>query len=712
MGKLIAAGIAALTLLAAPSASAAVSDVFGGDVSCAVQGDGTRFCGGSMTTTKTWDGVPIDVNVALPKEPSSGPDGNYPLVMLFHGYGGSKLGQSAMQRWVDKGYAAFSMSDRGFGDSCGSPASRLADPAGCATGYIRLLDTRYEVRDAQLFAGKLVDQGLVDPVRIGATGPSYGGGMSLALAALKNRTMMPDGSLVPWTSPGGTPLELAAAAPDIPWSDLGYALAPNGGTLDYVADSPYRGTTGVLKQSFVTGLYALGLATGYYATPGSDPDADVTGWFTRLNAGEPYAVNDILEEVTTHHSSYYIDHSIPPAPVLLTNGWTDDLFPVDEGVRFYNRTRQEYPDEPISLYFSDHGHQRGQNKAADSDAIEQAQYDWLDHYVLGSGPEPDLGVRALTQTCPGSAPSAGPLKAKSWAKLARGEVVFADESTKRVASSVSDPAGGAFDPVTGPGACATAPGDDIDGAATYRLPEAPDGGYTLLGSPTVIAEIKSSSENNQLAARLVDVGPGGEETLVARGLLRPPSESRFVEAVFQLHGNGWKFEAGHVPKLELLPADAPYGRPSNGQGEVSVSNLELRLPVHDKPGTGGVVTQRQKPVVPDGLKLSRDFKSLKRPNARVSGKTLMATGRKVKMKIVCPVAFVSCTGTTKLKGRGVSAKARFRTTQRHNRKVVKAKLSGKAIRALRRHPVKVTATTRTAEGVVPTRQRVRVKLAG
>ena len=712
MGKVIAATVAALTLFAAPNASAAVSDVFGGDVSCTVQGDGTRFCGGSMTTTKTWDGVPIDVNVALPKEPASGPDGNYPLIMLFHGYGGSKLGQSAMKRWVDKGYAAFSMSDRGFGDSCGSPASRLADPAGCASGYIRLLDTRYEVRDAQLFAGKLVDQGLVNPTRIGATGPSYGGGMSLALAALKNRTMMPDGSLVPWTSPDGTPLELAAAAPDIPWSDLGYALTPNGGTLDYVADSPYAGEPGVMKQSFVTGLYALGLATGQYAMPGVDPEADVTTWFARLNAGEPYAVDDIIDEVTAHHSSYYIDHSVAPAPVLLTNGWTDDLFPIDEGVRFYNRTRQEYPDEPISLYFSDHGHQRGQNKDADSDAIQQAQYDWLDHFVLGTGPEPDLGVRALTQTCPGSAPSAGPFKASSWAKLARGEVVFADDSTKKIASSVSDPAGGAFDPITGGGACASAPGDDIGGAATYRLPAAPESGYTLLGSPTVIAEVNSTNPNNQLAARLVDVGPDGQETLVARGLLRPGDASRFVEVVFQLHGNAWRFESGHVPKLELLPADSPYGRPSNGQSEISVSDLELRLPVHDKPGTGGVVTQRRKPVVPDDRQLARDFKELKRPNARISGKTLKAKGRKVKMKVVCPVAFVSCTGTTKLKGRAFSAKARFRTTQRRNRRTVKAKLSGKALQALRRHPVKVTATTRTDEGVTPTRQRVRVKLAG
>ena len=52
----------------------------------------------------------------------------------------------------------------------------MADPSGCAKGYIRLIDERYEVRDAQLFAGELADQGVVKSHRIGAIGGSYGGG--------------------------------------------------------------------------------------------------------------------------------------------------------------------------------------------------------------------------------------------------------------------------------------------------------------------------------------------------------------------------------------------------------------------------------------------------------------------------------------------------------------------------------------------------------
>ena len=45
--------------------------------------------------------------------------------MIFHGYGGGKFGLGDMQHWVDQGYATFSMSDRGFHESCGTP--RLGD---------------------------------------------------------------------------------------------------------------------------------------------------------------------------------------------------------------------------------------------------------------------------------------------------------------------------------------------------------------------------------------------------------------------------------------------------------------------------------------------------------------------------------------------------------------------------------------------------------
>jgi hypothetical protein len=85
----------------------------------------------------------------------------------------------------------------------------------------------------------------------------------------------------------------------------------------------------------------------------ADPDADITGWKTRLDAGEPYdgdpLLQDIVDEVTTHHSAYYIDDSIPPAPLFIYNAFTDDLFPATEALRFYNETRAKYPSAEITL---------------------------------------------------------------------------------------------------------------------------------------------------------------------------------------------------------------------------------------------------------------------------------------------------------------------------------------------------------------------------
>jgi predicted acyl esterase len=600
-------GAVAATLLVAlvlvPSARAEFPTLYGGDISCAEQpsNGNVRLCGGE---TVTWDGVTqIDVNVVLPPEPAAG-DGPYPLIGVFHGWGGSKLGleDQRIQGWAESGYAVFSMSDRGWGDSCGGSDLDRLTPA-CAAGYNHLMDSRYEVRDAQHLIAVLADEGVAQPQKIGATGVSYGGGMSMALAALRNRTMLPDGSLVPWESPGGTAMELAAAVPQWPWSDLAYSLMPNGSTLDYVADSPYRGPSGtapigVEKSSYVTGLYGLGLASSNYAPPGVDPDADLTTWYGLINAGEPYdsnpLANSIVEEIATHHSSYYIDHSQPPAPLLIQSGWNDDLFPVDEAVRFYNRTRAQYPGDPISLFLMDDGHDRSQNKVADEALFRERANAWFDHYLKGTGSPPSSSAEALTTTCPEGSPSEGSYKAASWHELSPGEIRFGNAAAQTVLPTAGDPTiGTTFDPIAGKDPCLTASGADQTGTANYRL-AVPAPGFTLLGSPTVIADLAVTNADSSLAARLLDVFPDGKERLVARGLLRPGSGGKDV--VFQLHPQGYRFAAGDTVKLELLPTDAPYARPSNLQTPITVSNLELRLPVLEQPGSlGGLV---QTPAAP------------------------------------------------------------------------------------------------------------------
>jgi predicted acyl esterase len=634
---------AALLLLAPAGAQAEIGSVFGGDVACAAQPDGARFCGSTAprSTTRTFDGTPIDVNVAFPP----GSDGPFPLVMLFHGYGGSKLGFSEMREWLDAGYATFSMTDRGFHESCGSAEARLADPAGCAQGYIRLMDTRYEVRDAQYLAGRLVDEGRVQPTGLGATGGSYGGGLSMALAALRDRTMMPDGSLAPWTSPGGIPMSLAAATPNIPWTDLAYSLTPNGSTLDYVADAPYRGRIGVEKQSLILGLYVLGCSANFCAPKGADPSADLTGWKALLDQGEPYDGNSsaqaIIDEITSHHSSYYIDASEPPAPLLISSGFTDDLFPVDEALRFYNRTTTRFSssEAPISLFFGDFGHPRAQNKADVTGLLARLDRAWMDYYLKGQGSPPYLGVQAMTLTCPGSAPSGGPYAAKSWARLAPGEVRFSARGRRTIQPALPSD-GSAFDPI-GANACSTSSAANPQGAE-YLLPKAPREGFTLMGSPTVIADLQETDANSQVAARLLDLAPDGTQTLVARGLWRPQVGPKPLRQVLQLHADGYRFEPGHVAKLELLSSDPYYGRPSNDQQPIRVSNLELRLPVLERPGTErGFVKAPAPKVVPKGYRLAAGVRGLGRAGARAAGRARGRGGR-LHRAVRCPKAWRRC----------------------------------------------------------------------
>lgn len=604
--------------LTAGSAYARVDSVFGGRVACTASGT-IRVCNGSSSNlVPTFDGVPLDVTVALPAEPTGGTDGNYPLLIMMHGWGGQKLSVDALRPWAERGYTVLTFTFRGFGESCGARAqARLTQAAACAQGYIRLMDTRYEVRDAQYLAGLLADQetapgvGLIDPQRIGVTGVSYGGGASMALAALRDRVMRLDGSYMPWRSPQGKPLRIAAAAPEIPWSDLAYSLVPNGRTLDYVADAQYGQPVGVMKQSYVSGLFALGLANGQYAPPGSNPEADIVTWFALLNLGDPYDANprvpEILEEVRKHHSSYTIDDSEPPAPLLISNGFTDDLFPIDEALRFYNRARTRHPDAWISLFFLDYGHARGQNKPAEVALLRARQREFFDYFLKGEGSEPRAGVDVVPQTCGASSAAPVAIHADSWAQLARGEVRFHDEAPRTLASVGGDPTRAAtFDPIAGKGACATVPADDDPTTVNYRLPTVAGDGYTLAGSPTVIAEIESPVPGAQLAARLLDVAPDGSSTLVARALYRPDPSGR---QVFQLHGNVWRFAPGHVPKLELLPRDAPYGRPSNPPFTMTISKLELRLPVLERPDCRVILAPAAK-LLPPGQTLARDFAAL------------------------------------------------------------------------------------------------------
>ena len=358
--------VSLLALLCVPSHAATVASVFGGRIPCAPR-DGVQFCAGTLATrVESFDGVPLDVNVTLPPASATGA---FPLVVDLHGW---SLGKTATPytAWAKAGWVVLSYTARGFHDSCGSAAARLPDatlstPTVCAErGWIHLADVRYEAHDTQHLAGLLADEGLIAPDRIGVTGASYGGGQSMILAALRDRVMLTDGTLVPWKSPGGLAMSIAAAAPLIPWSDLAYSLTPNGRTLDYRDDESLRHTRRRAESVLERGALhhrardrtstrrraSILRRTSSRGTPASRRASPTT-------ATRPSPRSSTRSPATTRPTTSTTRS--PPAPLFIYNAWTDDLFPVDETLRFWRKTVAKHPDAEIALRFADDfGHSR------------------------------------------------------------------------------------------------------------------------------------------------------------------------------------------------------------------------------------------------------------------------------------------------------------------------------------------------------------------
>jgi len=594
-------------LFAASEASAAEPAPFGH--ACTAQ-NGVRFCptAGLAARVPSWDGVPLDVDVTLP-ETGSGP---FPTIVMLHGFGGNKTNfESATPEgpapdatgggselfhynndfFAQQGYLVVNYTARGFGSSCGGgPAGDHAGP--CASGYIRLADTRYEARDTQYLLGLLADEGLVKPRGIGVTGISYGGGQSMELAFLRNKVRLPSGRLVPWRSPKGRRMEIAAAYPRWPWSDLVSALVPNGRFLEDRV-SPFEESVkpfGVPISSYLSGLYISGAVSGYYcggapaSTPCTDAEANVTQDKAYIDAGQPLSAAALaaLTGIYRFHGGYavrFAKGAPTPAPLLIQSGWTDELFPPEQALRAYRYLRSRDRRAPVALQLGDLGHSRGSNKPGLNHAFNDQAARFFAAHLLGAKkgrPAPGW-VTAFTTTCPLSTPDGGPFRAKSWAALHPGSFRFGSAPGQEFSSAGGDPAvAQGFDPIFGTSsACKTIPVEAEPNTAVYSRRVGK--GFTLLGLPTVTATVATSGQFGQIDARLWDLSPEGTQLLVTRGVYAL-SSYQTGKIAFQLHGNGYRFEPGHTVELQLLGRDAPYYQAGNMPFTVRTSHLKVSLP--------------------------------------------------------------------------------------------------------------------------------------
>jgi dienelactone hydrolase len=561
---------------------------------------GVTFCQGGLVDGQdrrvpSFDGVPLDADLTLPvigKAP-------YPLLVFLHGLGGSKTNFESTSddgglnnvTLASQGWAVLTYTARGFGNSCGTAASRQNTPA-CAKGWDHLADQRYEIRDTQYLAGMLVDEGYARP-GIAVSGDSYGGGQSLELATLKNRMELPSGKLVAFVSPKRhIKMTVAAAYALWPWDDLDTALDPNGAlsTSTFTPAEADRNPIGVAKQMWQTVLYATA-AAGYLAPPGVDPQADLTSWEKDSLAGEPFGPAEATGVLD--RQQYKSAISIPmepsgPAPIAIQSGWTDTLFPVNEALHFANAVKASGAKTPLLLVFDDVGHAWAQQKPGDVAFNNTTGIGFLDSVVLHHR-TPKTGILVRAQTCPSTAPSGQTVAARSWSALQTGSAEFIGGAAQEVTSGGGSPAvATALDGVIHP-VCNSLPGAAEPGTATYSIEASGTEGLHVLGGVTIKAKLAVTGDYPELVGRLWDVAPGGAtRQIVEMGVFRPSinqsagtssTASATQSITFELTPNDYVVAPGHTLELELVGSNAPFYRASNGTFTISVSNLKATIPL-------------------------------------------------------------------------------------------------------------------------------------
>jgi cephalosporin-C deacetylase len=117
---------------------------------------------------------------------------SHPAVLEFHGYSGNSGDWAPKLSWVSQGFSIAALDCRGQGGQSQDVGGVIGNTL---RGHIiRGLDDRPEnllfrqiYLDCAQLAGIVMDRPEVDPARVGATGGSQGGGLTLACAALEPR---------------------------------------------------------------------------------------------------------------------------------------------------------------------------------------------------------------------------------------------------------------------------------------------------------------------------------------------------------------------------------------------------------------------------------------------------------------------------------------------------------------------------------------------
>ncbi|MBV2153560.1 alpha/beta fold hydrolase [Kitasatospora sp. SUK 42] len=470
-----------------------------------------------------------------------------PAVLLAHGFGGSKEGQhDRAQQLARQGYAVLTWSARGFGHSGGKIG--LNSPDREVEDVKHLVDWLAQRPEVEL-------DGPGDP-RVGITGPSYGGAISLLASAYDHR--------------------IDAVATQVTWWNLADALFPQGVQGSGAAD-------GVFKK----------LWAGIFFTTGAAGNLGPSGGAPRGGSGQapaadgPIGCGRFLESLcqmydrvaTTGHADpeavALLDRSSPSsvaaqlkAPTLVVQGQQDSLFPLDQGDRIARAVAAN--GAPVAVDWFAGGHDGGTDTSARVDDRVTA---WFDHYLKGRGNDTGPAFRV---TRSGGVDSIGYQAVLREATADRypgldGTATRSIELTGGEKALANPPGGSPPGISTVPGIGALSQAASLGVGLSLDFPgqnaafdSAPlDRPLNLTGQPTVPVRVTADRPDAVLFAKLYDVGPDGNAVLPEQlaAPLRVTGADAGKTVTVALPVVDHSFPAGHRVRLVLASSDLAYASP-------------------------------------------------------------------------------------------------------------------------------------------------------
>ncbi|QGV80574.1 alpha/beta fold hydrolase [Streptomyces ficellus] len=525
---------------------------------------------------------------------TSGPAGvRRPAVLLGHGFGGSKDDVRAQaEKLARDGYAVLTWSARGFGAS---------------TGRIGLNDPDHEVKDVSRLIDWLAKRPEVrldrdgDP-RVGVSGSSYGGAISLLAAGYDQR--------------------VDAIAPQITYWNLAEALFPDGvfkklwagiffstGTAAS-ADRPPERAPGEGDQPpgrAPGGGESAGAARQPVTQPGARPAAcgqfqdALCAMYERVAVtGKPDAAARKLLEA---RSPSAVGDRIK-VPTLIVQGQADSLFPLSHADAIAKAVRAG--GAPVAVDWIAGGHDGGDRE---TERVEARIGAWFDRYLKGdegadTGPAFRVsrtggvdstdgrarlrgatgdgypGLRNGDRTIPltGGAGAGGAGAGASGAGAAGAGASGAGGGRSGDAARPQifrNPAGGtppAISAVPGVGGglaqlSSLGVGLSLDFPGQHARFESPPltEPLRITGSPTVRVTVTSDTGEAVLFGKVYDVGPDGRQQVLPAQLVAPvrvEGAERGKTVELTLPAVDHEVEAGHRLRLVLAATDLGYATPA------------------------------------------------------------------------------------------------------------------------------------------------------